>query len=761
MLLHLHFLGRHYERMRRGTIIAACLLLSLPAAALTVRAQPNPADADIAQQATVLLDRAPDVPRMQRVEAARRLAQRNSPAARAALASALQERANPAIQAAAATALAEIETPDPSFIDGLFVLVQPDAPGDLARPAARALAKLRDNATVVQRLIDRVTSDRRGEPSRRAAIDALGYVPEKRSAAALIGLLSDDAESTDIRDSAVAALANMTGAVSNGGDIGRWQAWWQDNRNVDDVQFKTNILTGRAGRFDALKPAYDQLVTALLDELGRAYRSASDERRTDLLLGWLSSGQREIRSIGAMIVRNEKASAATVPDTVQQRLQEMVGDSDAGVRFAVAKALAALNYGPALDPMLAQLAVEPNPDVRAALSQALAPIQDLKAVPALLKLLADSDRSVARAAAIALRDLGPKLRREGTAILMAEVSAELRNALRRTSGAGSEAAREALVEAIVPLQRMELMGDLQQMLVPRESARVRQSAVRALAEFGPNAVDAVAPMLADPEATVRLEAARAMGTIGRASELSSLKRLLGPPTETDTSVQAQAWQAIQAIAQKDDTPWRMLAVLANDFSGTTDLDRDRRLQILRIEQAKLRAANRPEDLEALADVCADIGNTHMKFNPPQAADAIDFYKLALDYYRAVNNPMGPDTMIEKLMEARLRAEQYSEAMQFAQSVIAEKAGNIDLVGPKIKAEVDRLAAAGEDAKALKLIAETENFDPKLPTRLRQQLADTQANILRKQTDQLRDRATPPSGPRGGIALPAVGPIRIA
>lgn len=739
----------------------ACSAVALAAISPAAHAQASPADSEAAQQSELLLDRGNSVTRLQRLEAARRLTRMDNPASRAALAAALQQRADSAIQGAAAVALAEDETPDPSHIDSLFTLIQPDAPGDLARPAARALAKFKDNPIVVQRLIERVTGDKRGESSRRAAIEALGYVSEKRSASTLIELISSDAESVDIRESAMAALRDMTGAQSNGSDVSRWFAWWRENSSLSDAQFKTNVLAGRAARFDELKPGYESLVASLMEVLSRAYRSASDERRTELLLSWMSSGQREIRAISAMIVRDEKASAAVIPEPVQQRLREMVGDSDSNVRFAVAKALAAINYPPALESMLSQLSIESNPDVRAELARAIAPIQDLRSVPLLLRMVGDADQSVVRSAAIALRDLGPKLVADADTAMIGQVTAALRSALRSTGGAGSEMAREAVVEAIVPLQRVELFPDLQQLLVPRETARVRQTAVRALAGFGPNAVDAVAPMLADSEPTVRLEAARAMGTIGRASELSSLKRMLSPPGEADPSVQGQAWQAIQAIAQKEDTPWKTLAVLAGDFAGNTEEDLTRRLAILRLQQAKLLAANKPDELLDVAEVCHNIGDVHMQFKPPQAAEAIEFYKLAMDNYVAVNNPIGPDTMIAKLTDAMLRAERYGDGMNFAQEVIAQNPGNLDVVGPKVKAEVERLANAGEDAKALLLIRESERLNPLLPDRLRQQLAEIEISIQRRQNDQLRDRATPPSGPRGGIALPAVGPIRIA
>lgn len=727
--------------------------------ALVARFQPadatRPPDPDVAQQAATLLDRASGVARSARLEAARRLVARGTPEARLALLRALQEVGNPAAQYAAAAALAGASgpEPDPAFIDPLFVLISPDAPIDLARPAAAALAEYRQSPVVLARLIDR-TADRRGEPSRRAAIEALGAIPEKRSAATLIALLGSEDESRDIRQAAVNALIYMTDATDNGNDVGRWQEWWQRARELDDQAFRAALVASKANRYGPLKRAQDQLVQAAREQLTQMYRALPPERRSAQLLSMLNDDSPAIRAIGAAVVREEKASAAVIPDEVQQRLSEMTGDADPSVRVAVADALRALNYAPAVDAILAQLAVETNPEVKAALARAVAPAQDLRAAPALVSLLADPDRSVARAAALSLRDLGAKLRREAPAPVADSAAAALRSLLRRTRpGPADEPLRAATVDAMAALARPEFNVELQPLLNRREPPTVRRSAIKALAAIGlagqPEIADSIVPWLEDADATVRLEAANALRDLRRPESIPSLLSRLNERVEPDASVRNAAWEAIEA--QLPDAPAQVVANALPQFSRDDEQGRVRRLILLNALADKAAAAG---DTQQVAGWREDIGRTHMQESPPAADAAIEAFRLALDDYRRLNSPVGTQRVTEALMQAYLRAGRYDDATRFAAEAIAANGEFAADMGREIKKEADRLVQANAQGAALELIAKSETMSPPLPDSYRRQLSEIEAQVRRRQID-VTNAPPPPSGPRSSGSSPVL------
>src|SRR5256885_11397090 len=103
----------------------------------------------------------------------------------------------------------------------------------------------------------------------------------------------------------------------------------------------------------------------------------------------MGSNEAVVRSAGAQIVFEDTVNNRTIPSTVREQLRNMIGDSSVEVRMDVAQALRALNDASALKPLLTQLAQEQNPDVRAALAKAIAPIRSLTALPELRKLLSD------------------------------------------------------------------------------------------------------------------------------------------------------------------------------------------------------------------------------------------------------------------------------------------------------------------------------------------------------------------------------------
>jgi HEAT repeat protein len=528
------------------------------------------------------------------------------------------------------------------------------------------------------------------------------------------------------------------------------------DRDLPDPVFRDALLASKASRYDPLRAANEQLTAELRNLLGDMYRALPPERRTERMLSMLESDAAPVRTVAAEIVREEKAFAAVIPEQVQDRLRQMVGDSDPGVRYAVANALGALNYAPALDALLAQLPLEESPEVRAQIARALAPIHDLQAVPVLLDLLGDQDRAVVRAAALSLKDLGEKLRREGTPEMADRATSALRTVLRSTGNgaAGGEELRAAVVEAIVPLARVDLLPDLQPLLNRTEPPSVRRSALKALARIGtggrPEIADSIVPALADRDASVRLEAARALQQLRRPELISSLLSRLDPVNEPDPTVQEAAWSAI--VAQLPDAPAQRLWNILPQFPSSNERDRARRVTILLALEQKL--AGQPDQL---ADAREDLGKTYMDAGQP--ANAVDYFRAALGHHRTSGTANNVARLTERLMASLLKSgrDRYADAMAFAAEAIAADPANAQVMGSAIKREAQELANAGRDADAASLINTAEALRPPLPDQYRRGLAEIQADINRRAIEGVRDGASPPRGPRSasGTRTPLV------
>src|SRR5205807_1543308 len=126
-----------------------------------------------------------------------------------------------------------------------------------------------------------------------------------------------------------------------------------------------------------------RLVQSIRDMLDRDYQRAPENQRTEMILSWLSASEPTFKSVGAKKVLDEKKDGKRIPPEITAQLRAMIGDSDIEVRKDVVTALSAINDGGSVDPLLAQLAVESDPEVKIAIASTLARLQQLKAVDAL------------------------------------------------------------------------------------------------------------------------------------------------------------------------------------------------------------------------------------------------------------------------------------------------------------------------------------------------------------------------------------------
>lgn len=701
------------------------------------------------------------LPQARRDEAARRLAARTEPEARQALVNFLVDAANRGGQLAVARALSAAESnpgTDESLIAPLNALLGNDR--QLTEAAAQALTYYRTSLQVVNLLTASAVGGPGGagnagrpEPARAAVIRALGAFVDQRVAQTLMELLQSQEESTVIRGAAADALMDMTGYRSFGSEVGEWRAWWARASQLDEGQFRTQMLLSRAGRLDQVQRRYEQLTEELVALLSEGYRITPDSQKLDRLLRLLQSPRPEVRVAAVRIVTNDALENRTVPASARELLRSMVADSAPEVRLEAATAIRSLNDAAALEALLKQLAVEPVPEVRAGIAQTLGPIRDLRAVGPLIDLLKDRYLKVAEAAADALAALGPQVRRDRA--MSDRVAVALKEVLEtRATGRDAQNLRAGALEALVPLRRREMLPMVQQLLGANEAARVRRAALRLMAELREpdTAVSIIAALDSSRnEPGVRLEAVNALGAIPTFEHAETLFRRISPEVEPDATVQARAWAVLSdlfPLATRD-----QLLAWAERFAN----EPARRIVVLRALAAKL---NAPGDEESLALTRQQIGETLLKLG--QYSDAIRPLEDALAYWRQkrVFN-MFTESLYQETIEALVRARQYPQAAAFAARSIGDSETNQPTMGTRLVGEVRSLIDLEDLASAASLLNEIQRMNPSLATRYQEEL-NVLATVIRDGLGPVPLPATQPSGQGvgggggGSVVPPASG-----
>jgi tetratricopeptide (TPR) repeat protein len=387
--------------------------------------------------------------------------------------------------------------------------------------------------------------------------------------------------------------------------------------------------------------------------------------------------------------------------------------------------------------LLAQIVQEPDGAARAALAMALAPIKDIRALPALLDLLGDPFMGAAVEAAKAIESLGPAL--------SADDAAKVAEALRQTlvknpASPGNSEFRESLVDAMAPLHQQSLLqSTFQPLLLARngESAEMRRNALKGIGELqNPQSAATILNSLSDREPGVRLEAVTALGKLpNRAEFVETLRQFY--TKETDKSILKKTLDVLESSLA--DLNKAQLNNLADRFKNEPTM----RLAVLKELEKKL-LADKMED--ELADVRENIGMLLMSLEPPSsrtATDAAEYFRQALDFKKT--QPV-QQVVIVSLMEYRIKAllksRQYHDAIAFAADCIREDQKNQPSMGSNIRQEAETLLKNSEFENARNLIAEAFKMNPPLSQLYQDELQDIQQQI--QQREKLNGLT--PSGP---------------
>jgi HEAT repeat protein len=583
--------------------------------------------------------------------------------------------------------------------------------------------------------------------ARKAALDALGYFEQKRAAAYLMSVLENDNEEEAVRQAvrndAADALAHMTGRPF-GHDLSKWSEWWATNQPITDEQWRQQLLQVKAANDATTQRQLLRLQQQVHDVLNKVYQGAANAQQLQLLLDWLRSEDPTIRFRGADLVYERHQGAQRIDDPIIAQLLLMVGDSSVEVRTQVIVDLKVINDPAAVEPLLAQLAVEIDPNVKVNIAVTLGELRQLSAVAPLLRLLDDPNVRVAESAAEALATLGPQI--HDNAGLRAAVGDKLAAKLQEINQQpGAENLRAAILDAEGPLQNVDMYDTFAKSLDSQNqnnTLRVRTAAVRGLAKLGDSskresaAADLTSTMHQDPDAAVRLEAVKAVGDVGTlVSEGGALYERMSQK-EQDASVSSAAWKVLLSLCSRPDVTadtlqrsWVTQQLIEADPQKLLDLD-----QVLRDKLIAI-APSDPKAQSFLADVRQNIGNLCMRLH--QWDEAISNYRPALDYWLSHPAPEATKAELSKqLMIALLKSGDYARAVQFAGERIKADDQQQQNMGECIRNEVIDLHKAHDLKNAVELAD--------LALKMQPPLVKDYADQIRQERDQMGQELAKPS-----------------
>lgn len=227
---------------------------------------------------------------------------------------------------------------------------------------------------------------------RLEAISELAVDRSKKSAEALIGLI-DPSQSPQIRNAAFAGLARLSGLDQVGPDPAAWQQWWDQNRQMNDVQWYRHLLTNLSRSKDEVVAHQQWTEQRLIDAHRKRYEALADGRRSAALLDMLGDQLTAIRLLAMELMENDLVEQSIPSMDLVVALREHLADPSAQMRRRAALLLKDLGDQGAADLVAARLVAgqEKSPQVLEAHLLLLTRMVRAAAVQPALKMLDDAE----------------------------------------------------------------------------------------------------------------------------------------------------------------------------------------------------------------------------------------------------------------------------------------------------------------------------------------------------------------------------------
>jgi HEAT repeat protein len=380
----------------------------------------------------------------------------------------------------------------------------------LSFPALDALAQIGD-ARVAPRLVPLLEDEFLREP----AADALGKLGDEEMVAPLAALLNTPHAPTHVIAESLAVLSD------------RYEKLYGEGKHIADLSRRTIDATGAQNLLDAL----------------------DDEQKTEnwrplaLVLGWLEGAAVEhalTRLLGRTDVRNEIVEALVRHGAgVTDLLIEQLDAEDLEIRRSAVVALGRIGDMRAT-PALVRI-LEEDAELIIPTASALAKIGDRRAFDALLGLLGDADAAVRQSVVGALNSLGapempariipllddtdPNVRESAVKIAGYFGYAECADLLLERCRDREERVRRAAIEHLPYLEDPRVTEALVHAL-KHETPKVRAAAAGAMAHMEETeSIACLADALTDEDSWVRYFAARSLGQRGALVRIDALARV--------------------------------------------------------------------------------------------------------------------------------------------------------------------------------------------------------------------------------------------
>lgn len=450
----------------------------------------------------------------------------------------------------------------------------------VAEAALAALGRI-GSTDAVPALLDRL-GDIRWYPALTCAAQTLGDLADPRAAAALAGFVRDADMRFDVRRAAVIALGRITDpavieplveALGDSDDVIAQTAAEALGRRHDAFPRLLQALRAsdgatRGGACYALGVLHDSPAT---DQLARILAVDPDpvvRRAAATALGRIERPESEKALLGSLAdaeVGDAAASALaglSVPPT--RELIALLGEGVATQRRVAAIALGQLAAFGFIDELLNSLH-DDNPDVRAAVIDALGRQRPERAMHPLIAVLRDEEErgSLRARAARALGAIGgPK----AVGALLDALSDDV------------EAARLRAAEALGRLGDERAVPALSEVVRRDHNLEVRSVSVEALGAIGRAAAAALISLLDDNAGGLRIDVIRSLGRCGEGSAANALARFISDDNRIGCLAVVQALamlrdpRSIEPLKRALALPWTYSEIHEAALEGLSLLD---------------------------------------------------------------------------------------------------------------------------------------------------------------------------------------------